>query len=147
MRPGNWRFAGAGASVRKRSWRREGERFEPFQGLEQLLAQGCKVTGEGGLTADQDIVEIGPRLAGDHHPRHFAQPAAYPVAGNGIADLAADGETDADGRQAELGWPKFSGDRGRLEHETGHGAAPPGLDAQEISAVRQTPEACRGQFG
>ena len=78
--------------------------------------------------------------------RGGAQAALGAIAGNGIADLAADGETDPDGRHVAISRPKFSGDWRHLEHETGHGTAPPGLDAQEISAVRQTPEACRGQF-
>ena len=34
-----------------------------------------------------------------------------------------------------------------LQDEAGHGAAPAGLDAQKIAAVRQPPEARRGQFG
>jgi len=61
-------------------------------------------------------------LAG-YLPRHFAQAAANPVAHDGIADLAAHGETDPHGRPAEIGRG-----RGRLEHKTGHGTAPSGLD-------------------
>ena len=47
MRPGNWRFAGAGASRRAGSWRRDGQRLEPLQRLDQLLAQGGEVAGRG----------------------------------------------------------------------------------------------------
>ena len=115
--------------------------FQPLEGLDQLLAQVGEVAGDGALPADQHIVEIGARLARDHHAGGLAQPAADPVAHHGIADLAADGETDPDGRQGEVG-----GRRGHLQDEARHGAAPAGLDAQKIAAVRQPPEARRGQF-
>ena len=45
-------------------------------------------------------------------------------------------------RQGEI-----DGDRGDLQDEARHGAAAAGLDAQKIAAVRQPPEARRGQFG
>ena len=39
------------------------------------------------------------------------------------------------------------GSGSRLEHETGHGAAPPGLDAQEIPTIGQSPGTGRGDRG
>ena len=72
-------------------------------------------------------------IAGD-----LAQAAADPVAGDGVADLLADGETHPDDRRRLVGR-----DRSGLEHEAGHGAAASGLDAQEIPTIWQTPGANR----
>jgi len=62
----------------------------------------------------------------------LAQPTANPIARHGIADLAADGEADPDRRRGVIG-----GDRGCLQHKTGHGAAPTGLDAEKIPTIGQ----------
>ncbi len=115
--------------------------FSRFSASTSSWRKGGEVAGDGALPADQHVVEIGARLARDHHAGGLAQPTADPVAHDGIADLAADGETDPDGRQGEVG-----GRWGDLQDEARHGAAPAGLDAQKIAAVRQPPEARRGQF-
>lgn len=121
-----------------RSWRREGQRPETLQRLLQLLAQGSEVAGKGRLAANQHVIEIGTSLARDDHTGDFPQAAADPVAGDRIADFAADGKSHPD---EGLGPVR----RGNLENETGHGTAASGLDTQKVSTVRQTPEARRGQ--
>lgn len=142
MRPGNWRLAGAGASRPCRSWRRDSQRLEALQSLLELAAHGRKIAGQRRLSAHQHIIEVGTGFDGNDHARYFAQPAADPVAGNRVANLAAYGESHPNA----LGLALF-GRKGRnLKHKSGHGTAAPGLDAQEVSTVRQTPEARRGQF-
>ena len=141
MRPGNWRLAGAGASRPCRSWRRDSQRLEALQSLLELAAHVREIAGQRRLAAHQHIIEVGTGFDGNDHARDFAQTATDPVAGNRVANLAAHGESHPDA----LDVAKF-GRKGRnLEHKSGHGAAAPGLNAQEVSTVRQTPEARRGQ--
>ena len=139
MRPGNWRFAGASASRQCRSWRRDGQCLEALQCFLEFLAQGAKVSSESGLAANQDIVEIGAGLPRDHNAGNLAQAAANPVTGNCVADLAAYRKPHPDEGLGSVCWR-------HLEDESGHGAPAPGLDAQKVSTIRQTPEARRGQF-
>ena len=126
--------------LRGQSWRRDGKRLESPQRLPELRLQDGEIPADGSLPADEYIILVGTRAVRDHQTRHFAQTPADPVADDGIADLAADGEADPDGRKVEAG--RKGGD---LQDEAGHGTSPPGLDAQEVATVRQTPEARRRQ--
>ena len=76
--------------------------------------------------------------AEDDLARKLPEAPLHAVSHDGVADLLAHRETDPDAWRRPVGR-----DRSRLEDEARHGTAAPGLDAQEIPAIWQSPGADR----
>ena len=118
---------------------------QPFQGKVKIALQIRPRSGQRGPARDQHIVDAGlgepPKAAGSERP----EPTAGPVTLDGVADLPAGGQPDADfGRAAVFVAPGRAGLQNQPLRDP---AAPPALDAQELRAAPETPAEDLGERG
>ena len=78
-------------------------------------------------TADKHMVRPGKTVGGHDFARELPQPPLHPVAGHGVADLAADREADPNPGVAVTAIADE-------EDETGSRRAPTGVRSEEVRA-------------
>jgi hypothetical protein len=69
--------------------------MEPLERLSKRILQPGEWIVVCCPAGNHNIVIIVPRMPRSDRPQRFLQPAANPVADNGVADLARDGEAEA----------------------------------------------------